>query len=357
MSFDKWQARLAGQKVVAWLQPDALDEGYYRKPLGEKQPNGRFKITGYLPVAYFIEGNRLVGIIGDRDMTDHEVTDETLWSYVVTNPIAYEWFQAVAERGEPWPDVEKWTSPVPARMSDNQPTDLTADETWEKIKEENNLTVAEPEKPRHEVLAAAIKAEIEAAPKAAKTVEDANRAAGAKNKIAELRLTAAREGEAIYKPPFAEYKRLFATWDPMVKTAAAAEAGLNKMVLSFRETERKKAEAAAAEAARIQQEQDAANERAAQRAIARGEVEEMPLHPPVEAAPAVPPAPAPVQPTYGKRVVKEEVKKFAVVNDFVAAFTHFKNDPELRARIEKLSTDAIRAGAVIPGVTYREGLI
>lgn len=334
MSFDKWKARLAGEKVPTFLRPDAWDEGYYRKASTERQPNGQWKILGYTPVSYFVDGNQLVGIIGDREMSDQEIGDETLWSYVVSNPIPYEWYQAVAERGEPWPDEEKWQTIVPPVEAANPD---------------------EPPKPRNEVLAASIRAEIEKAPKEVKSAEDDAKAVGAKNRIAELRLAATKEGEAIYKPIFERYKKFQKMWADVIAPATTEEARLNKAVLTFREAERQKAVAAAAEAARKAAAELEANQRAADRAIANGTPEALPVV--AVAPPETQPAPAPVVPTYGKRNVKADVKKFAVIEDWGKVFAHFQTDADLRARLEKLATDAIRAGAAVPGATHREGLV
>ena len=359
MSYDNWIARMAGQKVTSFLQAQAEDEGYYRKPVTEKLPNGRNKILGYVPVAYFLDTDGdgpeiLHGVIGAgenlRNMTDAEVNGEDIWSYVCRNPISYETYVDVVDDGKPWPDESKWLGveiePLPRRLSDNQPDPAQPDAEVEPA------APVEPPKPRHELLAAAIAREIAAAPKKVEALDQAELAAGAKNRIAELRLTANREGEAEYKPAYAEYKRLFDRWTPMVKAGEAEEKRLNTAVLRFRESERQKAAAAAAKAAQEAQDQADAIERAAQRAIAQGEPE---MPPPVAEAP--PPQAPPVVPTYGTRKVKEELKLFAVIGDWASAFEHFQNDAELRARLEKLCTDAVRAGATIPGVTTREGLI
>lgn len=338
MSFSNWEARLRGETVKTFLQPDALDEGYYRKATAERQPNGQWKLLGYTPVCYFMDGNRLAGIIGGRDMTDDEVTDETLWSYVVRNPIPYEWYAAVAERGEDWPDKDRWTSVVPPQPQAAADADAPL----------------EPPKPRHEVLAAAIRAEIEKAPKTVASVEDDAKATGAKNRIAELRLAATKEGKALYEPIFKQYQALQKVWAEVIAPATAEEKRITNDVLTFREAERKKAAAAAAEAARKAQEEFEANQRAADRAIASGAPAPEPVI--TAAPPADTPAPQPAAPTYGKRQIKADLKKFAVIEDWAKVFAHFQADPELRARLEKLATDAIRAGAAVPGATHREGL-
>lgn len=347
MAFDKWKARLTGEKVPTFLLPDAWDEGYYRRPLVERQPNGSWKILDYVAVSYFMDGNQLIGLMHDgrpdpAEMTERELHDETLWSYVVTNPIPYEWYLAVAERGEEWPDKEKWTSVVPAI---EQPAEATADAE----------KPAEPPKPRHQVLLDAIEAEGKKLLKTVTCADDEAVITGSKNKIAELRLAARREGEAEVKPLYNVYVAKRDIWSKPVKVAEELEAGIVTTVKLFRQSERIKEAAAAAERERIQREEFEANEREADRAIARGEPAPEPVI--AEAPPAAVPAPAPVVPVYGKKTVKAEVKKFAVIEDWAKVFAHFQDDPEIRARLEKLATETIRAGGTVPGATYREGFM
>ena len=98
--------------VMTYTQPELDDIGFYRLPLTEPaiskvtgQPNGRRAVIGYEPVAYYEHGGKLCGRVGQRDMSDDQIVD--LWTHVVSNPIPKDWYRAVAERWENWPDAPK----------------------------------------------------------------------------------------------------------------------------------------------------------------------------------------------------------------------------------------------------------
>lgn len=373
MSYDNWRKRLEIaqlHKTVAlrraavaalkinFSQPGEADEGYYRKPITEKHPtNGQNTIVGWIPVAYFIYDGVLTGNIGDsdhnREMTAAEVVDEQLWSYVVSHPISYELYKAVVERGEPWPDlappIDAATAVERAIEDGRQLGEFVTLATREINRDDNKPPEMLPEIEHAEKIKAAIGAAI----KKVTSEDDANLAAGSKNRIAELRLAADKAGKAIYQPLHAAYVAEREKWLPMVNLADAEEKRLNREILTFRESERKRLAAIAAKAAEEQRLQDEANARAADRAIASGEPEQ----PPVVEEIAQPPAPTPIVPTYGRRVVKEELKKFAVIVDPVEVFKWMMPNQELEELLQKLATAAIRTGNTVPGTTTREGLI
>jgi len=386
MSYTNWARRLEIAKLptvaarraelsrlkLTNMEPTVEDEGYYRIPITQKDAigNGRNIVTGYVPVAIWSEGDTIVGVKGvdveQHDMRSTEIIDQ--WTWFCAHPITYELYKGVAEEGEEWPDLAMLDGAKITTTDDPDVVEVKFKSTEQKaaviaaipaanreVSKTDNAPQDEEPLPLDVQHATAIDNAIAAAIKAVTNEAEAAQAAGSKNRIAELRLAATRIGEGFFKPPYNEYKRLHGIWTPMVARAERKEKELNTEILKFRESERKKAVAAAAEVARLQQIQDEENERAAQRAISRGEPEMSP--PVVEAAPALPPAPASVQPTYGTRKIKEVVLKFAVIEDWVKVFTHFQTDPEIRARLEKLATDAIRAGAEVPGATHREGLI
>lgn len=369
MSFDRWRARLAGEKVQTFLQPDAEDEGYYRKPITEPklaangQRNGQKRIVGWTPVAYFIDRGKLCGVIGDRDMAINEVLDESLWSWVVRHPITEELYRAVAERGEPWPDLAQKAAPEDGwQQQEGEEMMRGADIDAGNIPAVNRtVTRTDNQPPPEEVIppevehARGIDSAIGAAPTKITSEAEAAVALGSKNRIAELRLAADKAGKAIYQPPYAEYKRLHGLWTPPVARAEAAEKKLNTAILTFRENERRRLAKEKADADEKQRLIDVANEEAAQRAIAAGRPEPAPVIAP-EPAPVVQQA-TPIAPTYGTRKLKEEVKKFAVINDDVEVYRHFRADADVRALLEKLTTNAIQSGATVPGATFREGLI
>lgn len=376
MSYDHWRKRLeiaqqhktvaARRAAVAALkinfsQPAEADCGYYRKPITEKHAsgNGQNVITGWVPVSYFMHGDKLVGIIGigddARDMTNDEVTSEELWSWVVSNPIPYEWYNGVVEHGDPWPDQPPGKNPAiiealeTAYPSDPEPP---LDPIERIVGRTDNKP---PEVPPHVEHATAIDNAIAAASDLKVTTEaEANLAAGSKNRIAELRLAADKAGKAEYQPPYTEYKRLHGLWSPPVARAETAEKKITTKILTFRESERKRlAELARQEADRLREEEKA-NARAADRAIASGESEPPPI---VEDRPVVPP-PAPISPTYGRTKPREELKKFAVIDDDRKVYEYFRqSSPALIELIQTLATNATRSGLTVPGTTTREGLI
>jgi hypothetical protein len=345
VSWLKWEARLRGEKVLTFPQPDEEDEGYYRTLITEPgvnaktgQRNGKtIPVMWGEPVAYFMFGGKLCGVLGsNHDMTENEVTD--LWTYVVRYPISEDLYRDVAEKGKPWPDLPpKAVAEIPA-----------ADR--EVAKSDNAPIEAIPPDKMH---AEAIDAAICAAPTAVKSDAEASIALGSKNRIAELRLAADKAGKAIYEPMYRTYTAEQKKWSPMIARATAKEKELNTAILSFRESERLRILKEQAEAEQRQRELDDANARAADRAIGRGEPEHAP-----EVEEVATPAPvAPIVATYGSRGLREELKKFAIIENKIAICHHFIDNPELVALLEKLATTAIRSGIIVAGTSVREGLI
>ena len=330
--YEFWQAALAGEKPKMFVdQPEC---GFYRNAVKERDSKGNNKRVGWAPVAIFVDGEApaLVGRIGDREVTGDALNE--LWSYVAGNPISEETYRAVAERGEPWPG-EPGT--VPAANRDVEKTDNSPPK---------ELTDVDH--------AAGIDAAIGAALKVVSNEEDAAKALGSKNRIAELRLAADKAGKAFYDPPYREYKRLQGIWSPMVARADAKEKELNRSILTFRESERQRIAKEQAEAIERQREIDEANERAAQRAIAAGEPEAAPKVVEVE----MPSAPVPVLPTYGTRKLKEEVKTILdAITDYDSVYNFLKAEPKVKALLLELATAKVKAGFTVPGTTTREGLI
>lgn len=388
MSYDNWRKRLEIAKLatvaerraavaplkINFSQAGEADEGYYRKPITQKDPsgNGRNTITGWIPVAYYVYEGKLEGVIGagdqSRNMTDFELGDEQLWSYVVSNPISYETYQAVVERGEPWPEslglpsamvraLDEGARMIPYR--EGGPADILVEFASKEQKEEVTREITKTHNNPPEVLpevahAEAIDSAIGAAPKAVSSDAEANLAAGSKNRIAELRLAADKFGRAIYDPLFRAYQAEQKKWSPMVGRAEAEEKALNKLILTWREQERQRIAAEQATADQAALEIEGANERAAQRSIAAGLPEQAPV---VEQPEPVNPGPTVVMPTYGARKPREELKKFAVVTDGVEVYKFLAQHPEMVALMQDLATRAVRAGKTVPGTTTREGLI
>jgi hypothetical protein len=340
MAWTKWQQKLRGEKVVDFTDPTEHDEGYYRKPITEAQlgangkTNGIKKIVGWTPIAYFMIDGVLEGTIGDRDMTGTEVIDN--WTWCCRYPITEDLYRAVAERGEPWPDLQT----VPAANREVEKTDNAA-----------------PAEMTDTDYAVAITNAIQVSVKVVTNEIEAAQALGSKNRIAELRLAAEKAGKALYQPLYNEYKKIYETWAPVVTLAAAAEKKLNTAILTFRESERRRVIKEAEEATAKQSAIDEANEKAAQLAISRGEPEPAPVIP-EEAPPAAPPAPAPVVPTYGRRKLKEEEKWFLdEITDYDAVYAYFKDHEPMKAFLKTMAGTAVKAGQTVPGTKTHKGLI
>jgi hypothetical protein len=373
MSFTRWRRRLLGERVETFLQPDQGDEGYYRKPVKKKLNNGQWQTLGWNAVGLWMGPNgQMTGLIHSwdnpiivRDLTRDELTSEEFWSYIVANPISYETYEKVAG-GEPWPDSKE------VQLANTMPDIPAADR--EVAKDDNKPPEDLPLDVQHRN---AIMSAVGVAKAFTVTSDDtAEQGLGIKNRLAELRLAAQRDGEAAYKPVYAEYKRLFGIWNPMVGLAEDEEKSLNGKLLTWRESERRRiaaeaekvrveaAKAAAAEAERKRLEEEAA-QRAADRAIIRGEPEAAPeIHEeapcPAPPAAASTPAPAPLRPTYGKRKLKEEEKTFLDETqpiDFDALYQHFKNTEVVQLTLKTLALAAVRSGSEVPGVKTRRGLI
>lgn len=392
MSYTNWEKRLKNITVPTHEQPYAEDEGYYRKPITKKLTNGRNKITDFIPVAVFLDqadNKTLVVHIGAGDNlreidTPEAIADADFWTWCCRYPITHQAYND-ALAGKPWPDLTPIEKAIgegahvrPAKPDEKSTVEAVPAANRE-VARTDNLPPDEPveELPPSQVQAKAIDDQIARSP--LKIVNDAEAAAalGNKNKLAELRLTADKDGKAIYEPPYREYKRLHGEWTPMVKRADDHEKKLNTAILTYRESERKRlkkiADDKAAADAKIEQERlaeiarlEEINQRAADRAIIAGEEIPEPLVPEDEigterysAVPDPEPlAPAPLVATYGSRKIKEEVKLILdAITDQDAVYTFLRDDPKLKALLLELATAKVKAGLTVPGTKTREGLI
>lgn len=341
-----WKALLAGEK--GWQAfSDSPCAGFWRKPVIQRDQNGNNKRVGWTPVAIFRDGETMVGRVGNEDMTGDSLS--TVWTHCLKHPITEEVWRAVAERGEPWPDMINPDNYAPAL--ENRPALGQIPAANRDVSKADN---AQPELSPEQEWAADIDAAIGAALKTVTNEVEAAQALGSKNRIAELRLSCDKAGRSIYEPMHAAYVAVRDPWQAPVKRATEAEKRLNTAILTFRESERKRLAKEQAEAEQRQRELDEANARAADRAIARGEPEPMPE---VEEV-VVPATPAPIAPTYGSRKLKEQVKIILdKVTNWNALCTYYIEDQELQALLMKLAAADIKAGRTVPGTITREGLI
>jgi hypothetical protein len=362
--YANWRKRLAGETVKTFLQPQLEgDCGYYRRPITEavlgpnNKTNGQKRIIGWEPVAYFPKDGTLHGAIGARRMTSNEVTDEGLWSWVVKYPIKEETYRA-AVRGEPWPDL--MARPAEPAMTH---TNVAAEQesTGTTVREitigDNKPPAVEPHIEYGEAIDNAVRAARDL-----QVTDEASAAMvlGAENRIAELRLAADKAGKAVYQPLYQQYKTIMARWTPMLTLAKTMEESLHRKYMLWRAAEKKKADdaaaAAAAEAARIEE----ANARAADRAIAQGIPEPAPVVPEPPLATAA--AHVPVAATYrapGQRKAAQEVEKWFLdaIDDQDEVYKFFRDNADVKAALLKVATAAIKNGQEVPGTRRHFGLV
>lgn len=368
-NYVNWRARLAGEEVRTFLQPQLFDCGYYRKPIVRKLPNGQNETTGWEPVAIFIDGedglSGLIGIGDDmRELADEDIYGERLWSWISNRPITYEVYQAVAERGEPWPDSKEVqlaaTMGVEAVPAANR-----------EVTRNDNMPDEVDNRPGYVIAAEAIDKAIAVSKAHVVTdVKTAEIGLGIVNRIAELRLKAKRDGEAEYKPLYAQYKNLLDAWKPPVDRADTEEKRQTASINSWKRAEEKRLrdEAAKAdaerkrladEAATKQAEEDEKAARAADRAIANGEPPSMAEAPfevempePVVAPVFIAPPVINLNGTYGKRKLRETPKEPTfTINDYDAVYAHFKNLESVKSTLAILVKAAVKSNITVPGVT------
>lgn len=340
--YNLWKALPKAGEDRPWPKDAQIFEdspccGFWRKQIKERDAKGNSKRTGWTAIAIFMNGGVLTGRINGEDLTGDNLV--TLWSYCARNPVTEEMWRAVVERGEPWPDAldAKTTEVIPAanrevERDDNKPPEVAPD-----VEHATKIDNA-----------------IAAARKTVANEAEAAQALGSKNRIAELRLAADKVGKAIYQPLHQVYIVEQKKWSAIVNRAEAEEKRLNTAILTFRESERRRIAAEESAAAAKQREIDEANRVAAEKAADAGR----PAPPPV--APVEAPKPTsstPIAPTYGTRKLKEDVKKWAVIDDASLVYQHFAGNIEVQALLKALAQSAIRAGQTVPGAHFVEGLI
>jgi hypothetical protein len=300
-------------------------------------------------------------------MTSTQLCGEQFWSWICRNPITYEVYDAVANKGAPWPD-----SPA-EQLANTLPEAVPA--ANREVTRNDNAPPEEDKRPAYEIAAEKIdNARGVADTFEVKDLKTAEQALGIVNRLAELRLQAKRDGEEEYKPLYNQYKKLLDAWKPPQDRAETSEKALTAKINSWKRAEEKrlkdeaaKAEAeraaavAKAELERIEREEAAA--RAADRAIAAGippaeqEAPVLELEPPAEK-----PAPAPVAPTtvalapsYGKRQLRPTKREATyTVTDYDAIYSHFKNTEAVQNLLLMLAKNASKAGVTVSGLTVTQ---
>jgi hypothetical protein len=185
-----WRKALAGE---APLHENDPQPGYWRLRQGRGGP--------FLPVAIWREPDGTLKALRDGAPADAQ----ELWTWCCTNPVSYETYVAVAERGEAWPDD------VPAGPGHNSRSVDPAGAMLEEIlalqsSAEDWLAVASP-------IAHAV---------------EADRAANFAERFAQLERQA-EEARTLAKKPVLEAGRAIdAAWRPVIEAAGLGKKRLKK---------------------------------------------------------------------------------------------------------------------------------
>jgi len=367
-AYDNWKKRLevANLPTVAArraeltrlglnnMEPTMMDAGYYRIPLTEKHPtNGKNVILGYDPVALWSEGGVVVGVRGQHEMSPEQIVDS--WTWMCGHPISYELYQAVAERGEPWPDLA-----VESVVFRDEKTETEYRVAHDEDGQRTMRVIERDDNKPPEVLPEVEAAEsIDNAIGAARdlpvtTAAEAAIAAGAANVIRDRRLAVEKTAKAKVTPLQMIYEEERNKWLPLVKRAKEAEGAIRVKVAEFEAAERRRVAAEQLAAIKKQEEIDEAAARAADRAIAAGQPEQPPVVEEVE----IPKVPERVQPTYGSYKPRQTEKwHFDGVEDFDALYAALKDSPELKSALTVLAKAMVTAGRDVPGVKRHWGVI
>ena len=319
--FQNWRDAIAGNEVA--LHADIPHPGYYKMRKGKDGP--------WLPVAIWRKDGHLVCRVAG-DMVD----PLAVWTWCAKNPVAKDAAKQAFDTGV-WPgDVA---------IGHNS----------------GDLSLAEEiAEARSQAMGWLAKTQI-----ADKVTADM--AANYRARLLELSKKADAERDGKVRPHLDAQKAINAEYKPLVDGAKADADAIRGKLSVYLAAEEAKARAAAAEAARIEnekrmaefkrQQEEAAKARAeAEKARLASQAAEIPPPPP-EPIPE-PPAPVFVAPEpvklqaggqRGKKAGLREITRYELT-DFAAALAHVQHHPDIRAAVEKVAFAQARAGTEVPGV-------
>lgn len=311
-------------------------------PFTDGQPQGgyywlrKIKDGPRLPVGIWREGTTTVMTIDGYVIEDGE--HNKTWLACARHPVSHEDFEHCAQHGN-WPGTRP-PQAVGSVTGDNAPSvDEAADVTL--IRELD-----------------AAKAWVETLPKDG--IDSDALADEASNRVAEI-----RKLRAVVVVVHAEEKRphleqcrdIDAHYQPLIKDGGRADAAIKFLLGKVTDyLHRKKAAALKeAEAKRLREEAAIAlaREANAKQATQDG---------PVLLAPAVPPAPLapPQKQSFGGMAgnkISERTQRLAVIVDQEACYQFFKDNPEVKAVLQRLAQTLVKAKQPVPGVEVKEELV
>lgn len=329
--YNLWNALMGKEYPPEFGKPQSFEDspcaGFWRKGVYDKQPNKAAKRVGWEPVAIWIEGGQVQALVGAK-----AVDPASIWTNVCKNPISEDWYRAVAERSEGWPDDHR-------TVAENPDPDVTA------------ALQREAETPAEKITReiAAEKAHLQKYSKI-ESDEQSSKARSLQQRFLDLRSEAKKAYDALNEPLLKEQKRIREIWFPLRDDADEAANGLRKAMEAWEDTKREAARRAAEETRKRQEQadQDAQFEKSK-----LGEVYSGGAAPVEPIKPNTPPPAAQIRGGAG-RAAAVKVEKFVTEIDVDKVFQVFKERPEVVGLLSELAQKAIRAGLTVDGATWEE---
>jgi len=261
------------------------------------------------------------------------VEADAIWTYACRYPISQEVYEAVAERGEPWPDSDPTVAAALAKPGHN-----LGDE-FETLKDE--IDSAEAGADRY---------------KGISNEEQAGRAQSLRARLNELSGQADKLREAAKKPHLEAGKQIDAKWMPLVKSAKAIADTIKREIEAYQTIKLQEQRRLEAERRQEELRRQAEEERLAKEVRAAEEAGRVPVVPPTPAPlPEVQPlVPDTIKGNYGRAATVGVEIVVDAITDQDALYQSLREHPDLKACLLDLAKRALKAGRIVPGITTME---
>lgn len=294
-TYDHYLDRMAGVDVP--LKDGEPYPGFYRMRRREKMGP-----LFFVPVAYFMEGDKMVCVAGDQEIGEQRSLE--LWTSC--QPIAEDVWRAVAERGEPWPDIDAYVHGQNIKAGDDiEALTDQIDSALKGLSAYDKIT----------------------------SDDERDRAQTLRSRLLELSTTADRKRVTEKAPHLAAEKAVDAVWQPLVKRAKVG-ADTIRAAMNAWENEKAQKRAAAEEE----------NRRAMKMAG-------IPEGIGMDAPP--PDTQRPIKGAYGRAASVRTVKRAEIVDQDVV-YEVFKARNEVHNVLQHLAQIAVEDGIEVPGIKVVE---
>lgn len=303
-AYSYWKSALAKTTPPPVIVIDQPEPGFYRS---------RRKTGAPLPLAIWLDGSAVRGRLGEQDVTRDRLNE--LWSFCATHPVTEEAYRAVAERGEPWPDIDETVNDQFAGMGHNNPPS----DPLEAMRREIYIAAGGADK--YETIA---------------DDEAMTRAQTLRAKLLELYGAADKHCEDEYRPHKAAADGVKTKWGPLLAAATTAAKRIKTAMDAYGT---RKLQAAEAQRRQFEDEQHKAAEAG----------KPAPAPPPVVAA-----APAKIKGATGRAASGKPVKIVQSITDYAACYAYVAEQPEVRDAIMAAAQRLVTAGHIVPGTEVKE---